>query len=68
MVKSKDLREAAISHFKNGKKAPEIAKLLAHKVHQTTVHRWLDRFESSGSVGVKKKSGETENWSNKTTY
>ena len=57
MVKSKDLREVAISHFKNGKKAPEIAKLLADKLHRTTVHRWLDRFESSGSVGVKKKSG-----------
>ena len=61
MVKSKDLLEVAISHFKNGKKAPEIAKLLTDKVHRTTIHRWLDRFESSGSVGVKKKSGRPKN-------
>ncbi|CAM4852324.1 unnamed protein product, partial [Rotaria magnacalcarata] len=52
MVKRIDLREVAISHFKNGKKAPEIAKLLADKVHW-----WIDRFKSSGSVGVKKKFG-----------
>ena len=60
MVKSKDLREVAISHFKNAKKAAEIAKLLADKVHRSTIHRWLDRFESSGSVGVKKKSGRSK--------
>ena len=41
MVKNKDLREVVISHFKNGIKAPEIAKLLADKVHRTTIHRWL---------------------------
>ncbi|CAM4847478.1 unnamed protein product [Rotaria magnacalcarata] len=57
MVKSIDLREIAMSHFKNGKKAPEIANLWADKVHRTTVHRWIDRFKSSDSVGVKKKSG-----------
>jgi hypothetical protein len=33
MVKSLDLREVAVSHYKNGKKAPEIAKLLANKIY-----------------------------------
>ena len=31
-MKSKDLQELAISHYKEEKKAPEIAKLLANKV------------------------------------
>ena len=57
MVKSNDLRDIAISHHKNGKKAPEIAKLLANKVHRSTIDRWLYRYKQSGSIYVKKKSG-----------
>ena len=41
MIKSEGFREVATSHFKNGKKAPEIAKLLADEIHRTTIHRWL---------------------------
>jgi len=47
MVKSKDVRDIAISHYKNGKKAPEIAKLLANKVHRSTIDRWLHRYKKS---------------------
>ena len=56
MVKSHDLRDIAISHYKNGKKAPEISKLLANKVHQSTIDRWLHRYKQSGSIYVKRKS------------
>ena len=41
MVKSLHLRKMALSHFQNGKKAPEIAKLLANKIHRSTIDRWL---------------------------
>ena len=57
MVKSHDLRDIAISHYKNGKKAPEITKLLANKVHQSTIDRWLHRYKQSGSIYVKRKPG-----------
>jgi hypothetical protein len=57
MVKSRDLRDVAVSHYKNGKKAPEIAKLLANKVHRSTIDRWLTRYRQSGSFEAKPKSG-----------
>jgi transposase len=57
MVKSDDLRNVAISHYESGKKAPEIAKLLANKVDRTTIHRWLCRYKQSGLISVKSKSG-----------
>ena len=57
MVKSHDLRDISISHYKNGKKAPEITKLLANKVHQSTIDRWLHRYKQSGSIYVKRKPG-----------
>jgi transposase len=57
MVKSHDMREVAISHYKAGKKAPEIANLLANKVHRSTIDRWLHRYKQSGSIYVKQKSG-----------
>ena len=37
MVKRLDLRKVTLSHFQNGKNAPEIAKLLANKVHRSTI-------------------------------
>ena len=61
MVKSHDVRDIAISHFENGKKAPEIAKLLANKVHRSTIDRWLHRYKQSGSIYVKSKSGRPRN-------
>jgi transposase len=57
MVKSKDVRDIVISHYQNGKKTPEIAKLLANKVHRSTIDRWLHRYKQSGSISVKSKSG-----------
>lgn len=57
MVKSRDVREIALSHYESGKKAPEIATLLANKVHRTTVHRWIHQYQQSGSIDVKQKSG-----------
>ncbi|CAF4870289.1 unnamed protein product, partial [Rotaria magnacalcarata] len=57
MVKSHDIRDIVISHYKNGKKAPEIATLLANKVHRSTIDRWLHRYKQSGSICVKPKSG-----------
>ena len=52
MVKSHDLRDISISHYKNGEKAPEISKLLANKVHQSTIDRWLHRYKQSGSQSM----------------
>ena len=57
MVKSHDTRDIVISHYKNRKKAPEIATLLANKVHRSTIDRWLHRYKQSGSICVKPISG-----------
>ena len=57
MVKSHDLRDIAISHYKNGGKDPEISKLLANKAHRSTIDRWLHRYKQSGSIYVKRKPG-----------
>ena len=57
MVKSHDLRDIAISHYKNGEKAPEITKLLANKVHRSTIDRWLHQ---SASIYVKRKPGRAK--------
>lgn len=37
MVKSHDIRDIVISHYKEGKKAREISNLLANKVHRSTI-------------------------------
>ena len=57
MVKSLDLRKVALSHFQNSKKAPEIAKLLANKVHRSTINLWLRRYQQTGSFEPKPKLG-----------
>ena len=57
MVKSNDIRDVAISHFKNGKKAPEIARLLANKLRKSKVDRWIRQLQQSGSIAIKPKSG-----------
>ena len=57
MVISLDVRNIAVSHYKTGKNAPEIAKLLANKVHRSTIDRWLRRYRQSGSFEVKPKTG-----------
>ena len=57
MVKSHDIRDIVISHYQNGKKAPEIATLLANKVHRSTIDRWLQRYKETGSICVKPKLG-----------
>ena len=57
MVKSHDIRDRVIFHYKNGGKALENATLLANKVHRSTINRWLHRNKQSGSICVKPKSG-----------
>ena len=57
MTKSKGLRDVVIAHYQNGKNAPEISTMLANKVHRVTVHRWIRRFNQSGSVNARKSSG-----------
>ncbi|CAF4918142.1 unnamed protein product, partial [Rotaria sp. Silwood1] len=47
MVKGNDVRDLVISHFESGKKAPEIVKMLAGKVHRATVNRWIQRYKQS---------------------
>ena len=39
------------------KRAPEIAKLLANKVHRSTIDRWLRRYQQTGSFQLKPKLG-----------
>ena len=46
-----------LSHFQNGKKAREIAKLLANMVHRSTIDRWLCRYQQTGSFEPKPKLG-----------
>ena len=55
IVKSLDRRKVALSHFQNGKRAPEIAKLLTNKVHRSTIERWLRRYQQTGSFEPKSK-------------
>ena len=38
-------------------KAPEIPKLLANKVHQSMIDRWLHRYKQPDSIYVKQKPG-----------
>ena len=57
MVKGLDLRKVALSHFQNGKKTPEIAKLLANKIHRSIIDRWLRRYQQIGSFEPKPKLG-----------
>src|ERR1700722_5916682 len=57
MTKSTDLREIAISHYKNGKKTSEIVNFLANKVHRATIYRWIRRYDQSGSLVAGKSTG-----------
>ncbi|CAF5048993.1 unnamed protein product [Rotaria sp. Silwood1] len=61
MAKSKDLRDIAITHYKNGKKAPEIAVLLANKVYRATIHRWICQYDRTGSFRAGKPTGRKRN-------
>ena len=49
--------EKWLSHFQHGKKASETAKLLANKVHRSTIDRWLRRYQQTGSFEPKPKLG-----------
>ena len=44
-----------LSNCQDGKKAPEIAKLLANKVYRSTVDRWLRQYQQTGSFELKPK-------------
>ncbi|CAF3706439.1 unnamed protein product [Rotaria sp. Silwood1] len=54
MVKGNNVQDLVISHFESGKKAPEIVKMLAGKVHRATVNRWIQRYKQSelGELGI----------------
>ena len=65
MVNSHDLRDIANSHYKNEIKAPEISKLLANKIHRSTIDRWLHRYKQPGSIYVKRKPGRPKTGSTK---
>ena len=56
-MKSIELRKVAISHLKNGKKPAEIWKMLAKKVHLSTIFRWTSRFQKIGNVLPLKSNG-----------
>jgi transposase len=68
MAKIHDIRDIVISHYKDGKKAPEIANLLANKVHRSTIDRWLHRYKQSGSIYVKRNPGRPRTGRTKKTY
>ena len=59
MVKSEDLLDIAITHYKNGKMATEVVLFLANKVHQTTVLRWIRRYDRTGSFSAGKSTGRS---------
>ena len=65
MVKNHYLRDIAASHYKNGKKAPEIPKLLANKAHRNMSDRWLHRHKQPASIYVKRKCGRPKTASTK---
>ena len=50
-----ELRKSIIKLHKKGKKQPEISYLL--DVPQTTISYWIRRYEKSGKLGDKQKSG-----------
>ena len=54
MIKSKDLRDFLISHYRNGKNASRISTTLVDKLHRATVHRWTRRFNQSSSINGRK--------------
>ena len=46
MFEGKDLCDAVIAHYHNGKNAPEMSTALANKVHRLTVHRGFNLNDS----------------------
>ena len=57
MVKSEYVRNIAITHYKNGKTPTEIAVLLANKVHRSTIVRWTQKYNRTGSFSAEKSTG-----------
>ena len=49
-MKSIDIRELAISHFKDGKKLSQIAEILKNQAHVSTICRWIANFKKYGHV------------------
>ena len=44
MVKSEDVRDIDITHYKNGKALTEMSVLLTNKVHRSTIARWIQKY------------------------
>jgi hypothetical protein len=57
MGKPKVLKDIVISHFLEGKKAPEISELLSNKVHRSTVNRWILDYSNPKRVAQKRPVG-----------
>ena len=56
-MKSIDIRDLAISHYKKGKNPVEIEQILNKKVHLPTICRWIASFQDSGRVDPKYSPG-----------
>jgi hypothetical protein len=50
MTKPKCMKDIAISHYLNGKKAPEISKLLCNRVSRMQVDRWIKAHQNPPRV------------------
>ncbi len=52
MKKVQDRLNIVITHYKNRKKAPELSRMLAFKVHRTKFHRYIQEFNQIDSRGL----------------
>ena len=57
MAKPTALRRLAILHYKNGNSANDIFAMLAGEVPVVTIHKWIEKFNESGSVVYDTDSG-----------
>lgn len=64
-MKSYDLRDLAISYYKDGKSSTEIVRILKNKAHISTICRWIANFKKHGHVLPKFQDGASCHTSNK---
>ena len=57
MTHSKDLREIAVFHFKNNKKAVFVYEALGKKVSFRTIKRWYSHYSTNGDLVACKSKG-----------
>ena len=61
MVKSEEVHDIATTHYKNGKTPTEIAVLSANKVHRSTIVRWTQKYNRTGSFSAEKSTRRRRN-------